>query len=478
MSVKHCGNEPFEFVVDVLIVGAGACGLSAALAARDGGAEVLVLERDKVPLGTTAMSTGLIPAAGTRLQREAGITDDANLFAEDLLRKCKGTTDEQMLRAICEQSTQTVDWLVDEHAIPLTLFAAAGSLPGHSRARLHGTPNRTGEELIASLTAAAEESGADIMTNAQVTTLLVDDDKTIMGVEAVRPDGTVERIGCHTLVLASCGFAGNQALVTANIPELRTIMAHTHPGAQGDALKWGEELGAATADLDAYQGHSNMAAGHGLLVSWLAITEGGIQVNSEGHRFSDESRGYSEQAVDVARQPDGFAWTIYDGRIDTTMQEIAEYRDVRSAGALLTAASIAELAEKLKVPVEALEQTISEVVKLKSEGGQDRFGRNFDPAHQIFAPYIAVKVHPALFHTQGGLVVDAQARVLDQEGIPLPNLFAGGGAARGVSGSGASGYVAGNGLMTATTLGRLAGETAAARARAMHGLQGSSDLTD
>lgn len=213
-------------------------------------------------------------------------------------------------------------------------------------------------------------------------------------------------------------------------------------------------------------------------VFWSAIMEGGIQVNSEGRRFSDESRGYSEQAVDVGRQPDGFAWTIYDGKIDAMMQEIAEYRDVRSAGALLTAGSIAELAEKLKVPVEALEQTISEVLKLKSEGGQDRFGRTFDPEHQIFAPYVAVKVHPALFHTQGGLVVDAHARVTDQEGAPLPNLFAGGGAARGVSGSGASGYVAGNGLMTATTLGRLAGETAAAQARTMQGSPVPADSTD
>lgn len=468
MSVKLYSGDPMEFIVDVLIVGAGACGLSAALAARDGGGEVLVLERDKVPLGTTAMSTGLIPAAGTRLQRDAGIDDDADLFAEDLLRKCKGTADENLLRAICAESTCTIDWLVDDHAIPLTLFAASGSLPGHSRTRLHGTPNRTGEELMASLLNATEESGADIMTSAKVTSLLVDGAKTVVGIEASRPDGTVERIGCRTLILASCGFASNQSLVDANIPELRSIMAHTHPGAQGDALLWGQELGAATADLGSYQGHANVAAGHGLLVSWLAITEGGIQINSEGLRFSDESRGYSEQAVDVARQPDGFAWTIYDERIDATMQEIAEYRDVRSAGALLTAQTIGELAEKTGVPLEALNHTMTETEALMSSGAQDRFGRSFDPALKIRPPYIAVKVHPALFHTQGGLVVDRHARVLDKAGKPLPNLFAGGGAAQGVSGSGASGYVAGNGLMTATTLGRLAGETAAAQARAKH----------
>lgn len=461
MSVVSAGPEPFELVADVLVIGAGACGLCAALAARDGGADVVVLERDKTPLGTTAMSTGLIPGAGTRLQREAGIDDDPVTFAEDLLRKSNGTADAGFVHALCAESALTVDWLVDRHHIPLSLFKAAESFPGHSRARLHGTPNRSGEELVASLLSAAIDAEANIVTDARVTALVTDPDRTVRGVIVARPDGSSERVGCRTLILATCGFAGNAEMIAQFIPELAGIDAHTHPGAQGDALRWGAHIGAATADLDAYQGHANVAAGHGLLISWLSVSEGGFQVTSTGHRFSDESRGYSEQAVDVAAQPGGFAWTIYDERIDQIMSEIGEYRDARAAGATMTAASVADLARAIRVPVEALAETMSTIAALCSTSGTDRFGRQFSPRLQLHPPFMAAKVRPALFHTQGGLVVDRTGRVIDTLGVPLPNLFAGGGAARGVSGAGAGGYVAGNGLMSATTLGRIAGRTAA-----------------
>ena len=463
MTIKR---EPvsFDFVIPVVIVGGGACGLTAALAARDAGADVLVLEREPSCSGTTSMSSGLIPAAGTKAQGDAGIEGDTPaLFAADLRKKTDGALEQARAEKICAASTDTVDWLIDKHAIPLTLFLAGGALPGHSKPRLHGTPNRTGEELVAALQSAAEEAGADILTDARVTALIADDDNTILGVEVSRPDGSIEMIGCETLILASCGFASNRELVDTRIPELAGILTHSHPGAQGDALIWGEELGATTSDMAAYQGHANIASGHGLLVSWLSVAEGGFQLNRDGDRFSDESRGYSEQAVDVNRQPDSYAWTIYDTRIDQLMREIAEYRDARAAGAIIETATLDELAEKIRVPASKIKQHMADMERLACASIPDEFGRQFSADHLLQAPYFAVKVTPALFHTQGGLDVDENARVLCAGGAPLPNLFAGGGAARGVSGPGAAGYVAGNGLMTATTYGRLAGETAAAQ---------------
>jgi fumarate reductase flavoprotein subunit len=466
MSVITDSQAEFEFIVDVLIVGAGACGLTAALAACDGGASVLVLERDKVPLGTTAMSTGLVPAAGTRIQQAAGIEDNAELFADDLLRKSKGTADPDFVRAVCAASTETIDWLSEQHSVPFSLFEAGGALPGHSRARLHGTPSRTGEELIASLHSAVESAGGDVMSSALVSELISDGKGKVTGVVIDRPDGSQECVGCHTLVLATCGFAGNPEMVADHIPELAGIMAHTHPGANGDALRWGTALGAQTADLGSYQGHGSLAAGHGLLLSWLSVSEGGFQVNAEGQRFSDESRGYSEQAVDVGAQTDGFAWTIYDARIDEIMWEISEYRELRNAGAMIRADSIKALAEAIRVPVAALADTVANIAVHAQSGEADAFGRVFQTEKTLKAPFFAAKVNPALFHTQGGLVVDHDARVLGVNGDPLPNLFAGGGAARGLSGAGASGYVAGNGLMSATTLGKLAGRAAASQALA------------
>lgn len=459
-------NPPeFEFSIPVLIVGAGACGMSAAIAARQAGADVLVLERDAVPLGTTSMSSGLIPAANTKAQRRAGIVNDtSNIFASDLAKKVGEEADRDRLAYVCEQSTLTVDWLIEDLALPLTLFDAGSALPGHSRARLHGTVNRTGEELLACLVSKAGELGVDIMADARVTVLYADSENRVGGIAIERPDGSHELIGCDTIILASCGYAANREIVEKCIPEIGNAILHTHPGAQGDALIWGQQLGAKTGDLSAYQGHASLAAGQGLLVSYISIGEGGFQVNCEGERFSNEALGYSEQAVHVAAQPDGFAWQIFDNRISEIMQEIIEYRDVVSAGALRIADTIEDLAKQISVPTERLSGEIEAINSTAADGVADRFGRTFDPAQKLQAPFVAVKVNGALFHTQGGLEVDRNAQVISEDGGTLPNLFAGGGAARGISGSGASGYVAGNGLMTATTYGRLAGRAAAALA--------------
>lgn len=452
----------FEFTIPVLIVGAGACGMTAAIAARTAGADVLVLERDAMPIGTTSMSSGLIPAAGTKAQKASGIEDDTpELFTDDLLAKVKNAEDAERIRFICEQSTATVDWFIEDLKLPLTLFEAGGALPGHSRARLHGTPNRTGEELLGSLVTKAEEIGVDVMPDSRVTVLFADEESRVHGVEIERPDGSTEIIGCETLILACCGYAANTEILQQHCPEIASAVLHTHPGSQGDALLWGQGLGADSGDLSAYQGHATLAAGLGLLISYISIGEGGFQVNAKGERFSNEALGYSEQAVHVVAQPDGFAWLIFDGRIDEIMKEISEYREVVRSGNLRTAHSVDELAEVIGVPADVLAAEMEEIDRAAGSGEKDRFGRQHDDARKLKPPFIAAKVNGALFHTQGGLEVDRDARVLKIDETPLPNLFAGGGAARGVSGSGASGYVAGNGLMTATTLGRLAGQAAA-----------------
>jgi fumarate reductase flavoprotein subunit len=249
------------------------------------------------------------------------------------------------------------------------------------------------------------------------------------------------------------------------IPEILGATFHGHPGNKGDAIRWGRALGVSIRDIHSYQGHGGLAAGHGIPILWPLIMEGGYQVNLRGERFSNEARGYSEQAVDVVAQPAQVAWNVYDERLHRLMQEFDDYRDALEARAVVTASSLPELARLTNLPETALTQTVLEVEACARGAVADRFGRDFTRRPALRAPYYAVKVTGALFHTQGGLVVDERARVLRDDGTAFPNLYAGGGAARGISGPSCWGYMAGNGLLTATTFGRLAGEDAAREVR-------------
>lgn len=455
------GAARFVTAVPVVVIGAGACGLTAALAAHDAGAEVLVVERDRVPRGTTAMSTGLIPAAGTRFQRARGIDDTPARFAADILAKTEGHTDAGAVARLAGVSAATLEWLIDRHDVPLSLVDSF-RYPGHSVCRMHGTPARTGSELIDALLTAIERAGVDVLCDAPVSQLFADPATgRVHGVRLMRPDGTAEDLACHALVLGCGGFAGDAGLIAQLIPTAVRAEVFSHPGNRGDALRWGRALGAGTADLGAWQGHGGLAAGRGVPLLWPLIMEGGIQVNVHGRRFSDESRGYSEQAADVLAQPGAFAWDIFDERVHELMLEFDDYRVALEAGAVVVASTVDALAAQTGIDASGLTATLAEMDAFARGLRRDPFGRTFSPQRRLVPPYRAAKVTGALFHTQGGLTVDGDARVLRTDGTPLPNLYAGGGAARGVSGPGAAGYLAGNGLLTATSYGRLAGAAAA-----------------
>jgi fumarate reductase flavoprotein subunit len=444
----------------LVIVGAGGTGLTAALAAADAGIEPLVIERDSTPLGSTAMSTGLIPAAGTPEQADDGISDSPELLVADIMAKTKGRTDPHIAYRLAAESAETIAWLRDAHGVPLALVD--GFLyPGHSVRRMYGTPNRTGGELMGALESACASVGAMILTDATVTELESDGTR-VTGVAYRRPDGAVERVTCDAVILACSGFAGNAELVARYIPDMAEAAFHGHPGNKGDAIRWGEQLGAKLADLTGYQGHGGLAAGHGVPILWPLIMEGGFQVNILGKRFSNEALGYSEQAAKVNAQPGHAAWSIFDERLHRLMCDFDDYRVALEAGAVREAQSVAELAAITGLPADTLEVTMDQVEACVRGDVTDAFGRDFTGKPALAPPYRAAKVTGALFHTQGGLVVDERCRVVREDCGVIENLFAGGGAARGVSGDGADGYMAGNGLLTATTFGKIAGRAAAA----------------
>ena len=456
MAVLSSEGIEFETSVPVVVIGAGACGMTAALTVADAGVEVLVLERDSVPQGSTALSSGMIPACETHIQKAQGVKDTVNAMTTDILSKAHNATDADMVKVLCQESGPAINWLTETHGVELALVD--GFLyPNHSYLRMHAPASRTGADLIGSMTQAVERAGVDLLTDSTVTDLFADTTGHISGIRFTRPDGTIELLGCSALILACNGFGGNPEMVKQLIPDMADANYFGHTGNQGEAIQWGEALGAAMADLGSYQGHGSVAHPHGILISWALMMNGGIQVNIHGQRFSNEHQGYSEQGRRVIAEPESIAWNILDARLYKMGQGFEDFRQAVSAGALIKADTLSELANKCGLPEDSLAATLSENSELSSGQGTDSFGRDFTSKPHLQPPYYAVKVTGSLFHTQGGLVVDANARVLRPDNSPLPNLYAGGGAARGISGPSDWGYLSGNGLLTAVALGRIAG---------------------
>jgi fumarate reductase flavoprotein subunit len=220
-----------------------------------------------------------------------------------------------------------------------------------------------------------------------------------------------------------------------------------------------EQHGWQTSHLDAYQGHGSVAVPHGILATWALIMHGGIVVNDQARRFADESLGYSEFAESILSQDGGHGWLIFDKRIDELCRVFADHDRLTSTGAVRWAEDIAGLAQVTGLPESALSSTLQDIQDARMGHRPDVFGRT-DWSEGLHGDYAAVRITGALFHTQGGLRIDQKARVLAND-APVPGVLAAGGAAVGISGHGASGYLAGNGLLAALGLGHIAGLTAA-----------------
>ena len=454
----------FEFTVPVLVVGGGACGCVAALAARDQGAEVLLIEQDARPMGSTGMSQGLFCAAGTKAQAAAGVEDDGETFFADIMAKSRGLADPVIARAIAFGSGPTADWLIDRHGLPWTLDRGFRPAYGNSRFRVHGWYGHGGIDMVPLLHDRIAAAGVDVLLQARLVDVIADEDGRVRGVAIARPDGAIERIGCDTLILASGGFAANAALVAQHMPEVAAARNNGHDGSQGIAVQLGSRLGAALADMGAYQGYAMLTEPQGISVPPGIIVEGGVIVNMQGARFTDESADIAGMVLPVLAQPGGHCWVIFDAGIEERCGYIPETQALVALNAARHGDSVAELAGQIGVPAADLAATLADAYGAQQAGVADAQGRDWGEDHPPVGPFRALKVVGAIYHTQGGLRIDGEARVLRPDGSALPNLFAGGGAARSVSGPAHWGYLPAMGLCTAVTLGRIAGETAARQA--------------
>jgi fumarate reductase flavoprotein subunit len=454
----------FDAEFDVLVIGAGACGLAAALRAAEGGASVGIVEKLDRLAGNSMVSSGSIPGAGTRFQREAGLADGPEAFMEDLLRISGPHEAEGLTRRLAQISAPLVEWLVDSAGVRMTLITAYRHI-GHRIERLHGPPSRRGRDLVDDLHAAVDRAGIPLAFGTPATRLIEDGSGGVMGAETSDGAGGHTRLGARSVILATNGFGAARDLIRRFCPEMDGALYFGAQGSEGEAIRWGEALGARLANMAAYQAHASVADPHGALVTWTVPEKGGIVVDATGARIGDESIGYSAfAAVETARGGPLFA--IYDTRIrDYTASRQEEFGELVAHGGAPEDPDAASLAARRGFDPAVLAATLAEVERLATGAAPDRFGRAAWGMAPLRPPYVSTRIRPALFHTQGGLLVDEDARVLRADGTPIPGLYAGGGAAVGISGlAGGGGYVSGNGLLAAVGLGWLAGAHAARRA--------------
>lgn len=442
--------------LDLLIIGSGACGLAAAIAAHDAGATVAIVEKEPRIGGNSALSTGSIPGAGTRYQRAAGIEDSpARLIAD--LERVAGPHDAPDLTAlVAHECAGLCEWLIDELGVAMELITAYRHV-GHSVERLHAPRSRRGADLVDDLARCVAERDIPLALGNPATGLLSADGCVTGALVAGEP------IAARSVLLATNGFAADRALVARHCPDIAAATYYGAPGSTGEAVRWGETLGAAFGNMAAYQGYAAVVVPQGQLLSWTTIEKGGILVDGKGERFGNEDAGYSGFAPNVlAEGAEVFA--VFDARIDDIASAEEEHREMGAMGAIRWDEEPARLGASAGLDGAALERTLARYGEAARGRRPDAFGRTHFGLAPLTPPFALVRVAAGLFHTQGGLLVDADARVRRRVGGVIDGLFAGGGAAAGISGrAGAAGYASGNGLVTALVLGRRAG-LAAARA--------------
>jgi fumarate reductase flavoprotein subunit len=447
-------TEDHSASVDVLVIGAGGCGLTAALAAHDAGSEVAILEKARVLGGNTALSSGSIPAAPTQLQSSAGVEDSAAIFAGDL-RAASGHHDaDALIDVLAETSGALIDFLV-EKGVTLDLITAYKHV-GHTTHRLHAPPSRRGSSLLEDLAIAVRKRDIPLALGHPATGL-VSDDGRVVGARA--GDDT---IAADAIVLACNGFGAASELLAEHCPSAAEATYAGSPDSTGDAIVWGRDVGAATGNMAAYQGHAALSVKTGALMTWTLIERGGFIVDRNGRRFGDETLGYSGFA-DLELGATGPFHLIYDVSIrDGVAAGQPQFAEACAFGAAVTEADVHALARRIGLPEDMLAATLAETQASALGDRADLFGRADWGSGPLGDPLCATQIEPALFHTQGGLKIDTSARVLDMADRPIPGLFAGGGAAMGISGrAGGGGYMSGNGLLSALGLGLIAGRSAA-----------------
>jgi fumarate reductase flavoprotein subunit len=446
-----------EIQVPLVVVGAGAAGLMAALYTAHLGMECVLLEKSVLKGTNAELSGGLLQAAGTRFQQSKGVEDSPELMASDIMTKNSGAADEQLVLEICRRSKDFVHFL-DDHVIPLHLDTAV-RWPGHSAHRMHTNEKENGRVLVNAMRAAIRADDRIAFVDRMPVRGLIERNGAVTGVVTEATHGD-DRILADRVVLATTGFGANRDMLAEYCPQSLTATFIGSENSTGEGIRWGIELGAATAHMSAWQGHCHVNPKYGTHLSGAVPYAGAVIVNRNGRRFAREDKGYSEFTVDLLAQPDHEGVEIFDQKVVDQLATNGILREAMEAGAVRSFNSIEELAAGFHLPVEELRSEVAAYNSAARGDSADDVGRTVFGA-PLDAPFYGSAVTGGLAHTQGGLVIDTSCRVLRPDGSRIDGLYAVGGAAEGISGDGAGGYTSGNGLAHAMSTGLIAAEHAA-----------------
>ena len=485
---------------DVVVVGAGGAGMTAAITAAAEGKSVVILESQSMVGGNSVRATGGMNAGKTVYQDEnefgesagvektlktaaekyadnetitalaktvseqwaayqanpTGYFDSVELMELDTMIGGKGINDPELVETLCANSADAIDWL-DEHGITLHNVSSFG---GASVKRIHRPVNAEGKTvsvgsyMIPLLQENCEKAGVKMMLDTTATEILTDANGAAVGVKATGASGETVTVNAKAVVLATGGFGANLDMVVKYKPELKGFMTTNAPGIQGQGIEMAEAIGAATVDMDQIQIHPTVEANTAALITEGLRGDGAILINEEGQRFIDEVGTRDVVSAAEIAQTGSYSWLVVDQAMADASSVIQGYI---KKGYTVTGATYEELGKAMGVDAAAFAETMEKWNGCVEAKNDPDFGRTSFANPLNTAPYYAVKVTAGVHHTMGGLKINANTEVLNEKGEVIPGLFAAGEVTGGVHGANRLG---GNAVADFTVFGRIAGAAA------------------
>lgn len=485
---------------DVVVVGAGGAGMTAAITAAAEGKNVVILESQSMVGGNSVRATGGMNAGKTVYQDEnefgesagvektlktaaekyadnetitalaktvseqwaayqanpTGYFDSVELMELDTMIGGKGINDPELVETLCANSADAIDWL-DEHGITLHNVSSFG---GASVKRIHRPVNAEGKTvsvgsyMIPLLQENCEKAGVKMMLDTTATEILTDANGAAVGVKATGASGETVTVNAKAVVLASGGFGANLDMVVKYKPELKGFMTTNAPGIQGQGIEMAQAIGAATVDMDQIQIHPTVEANTAALITEGLRGDGAILINEEGQRFIDEVGTRDVVSAAEIAQTGSYSWLVVDQAMADASSVIQGYI---KKGYTVTGATYEELGKAMGVDAAAFAETMEKWNGYVEAKNDPDFGRTSFANPLNTAPYYAVKVTAGVHHTMGGLKINANTEVLNEKGEVIPGLFAAGEVTGGVHGANRLG---GNAVADFTVFGRIAGAAA------------------